>query len=326
MRKSILFILASLVLCVVLCFSACTGDKTNTVKVNEVTHSVFYAPQYAAMALGYFEEEGLNIELTNGGGADKTMAAVLSGDADIGLCGPEATIYVYKQGNEDYAQSFAQLTQCDGSFIIAREPNDNFEISDLKGSHIIAGRKGGMPVMVLEWILKNNGLDLSKDVYVDTSVTFNAMAGAFIGGNGDYVSLFEPTATLLVNENKGYVVMSLGEKSGRIPYTAYNAKKSYIQKRPDIIKAFTKALNKGQKYVANNSAKDIAECISGFFPDTDKADIERAIESYKSIGAYAESTYFSQESFDLLQNIIMEAGELSEHVDYDKLVYTKYMD
>ncbi len=325
MRKFILFILTAFI-CVVLCFSGCKSNDLKTVKVNEVTHSVFYAPQYAAISLGYFEEEGLNIELTNGGGADKTMAAVLSGDADIGLCGPEATFYVYSQGNEDYALTFAQLTQCDGSFLLSRDPVDDFKIEDLKGSHIIAGRKGGMPVMVLEWILKNNGLMPGEDVYVDTSVAFNAMAGAFIGGNGDYVSLFEPAATSIANENKGYVVMSLGEKSGRIPYTAFNAKKSYIDKNPDIIESFSKAVKKGQKFVLESTSEEIAEAIASFFPDTDTKDLAKAIDRYKSVGAYAQNTYFSKESFDLLQDIIKEAGELKEQVDYDKLVFTKFMD
>ncbi len=310
-----------------ICFCGC-NQKTSlsTVRVNEVTHSVFYAPQYAAIALGYFEEEGLNVELTNGGGADKTMAAILSGDADIGLCGPEATFYVYAQGNEDYAQTFAQLTQRDGSFLLSREPVENFDIKMLEGKHIIGGRKGGMPVMTMEWILKQNGLEPGVDVEVDTSIAFNAMAGAFIGGTGDYVSLFEPTATSLENEGKGYIVMSLGKESGDIPYTAYNAKKSYIENNPEIIKSFSNAIRKGQKFVYENSAEVIAETISSFFPDSDKNDIANAVQNYKDVEAYAKDIKFDKESFDLLQKIMMEAGELKEILPYEKLVCSDYME
>lgn len=309
-----------------ICFCGCT-QKTSltTVKVNEVTHSVFYAPQYAAIALGYFEEEGLNVELTNGGGADKTMAAVLSGDADIGLCGPEATFYVYAQGNEDYAQTFAQLTQRDGSFLLSREPVDNFDIKMLEGKHIIGGRKGGMPVMIMEWILKQNGLEPGVDVEVDTSIAFNAMAGAFIGGTGDYVSLFEPTATSLENEGKGYIVMSLGKESGNIPYTAYNAKKNYIENNPEIIKGFSEAIQKGQQFVYENSAETVAETIASFFPDSDTKDLASAVQNYKDAEAYARNIKFDKESFELLQKIVMEAGELKEMLPYEKLVCSDYM-
>ncbi len=319
-----------MLLCAAMLFSCTAKEKPPvdtpvvTVKVNEVTHSVFYAPQYAAMALGYFEEEGLEIELTNGGGADKTMAAVLSGDADIGLCGSEGTIYIYLAGNADYPKTFAQLTKCDGSFLLSREKQEDFKIENLKGAHIIAGRKGGMPVMVMEWILRQNGLTPGVDVTVDTSIAFNAMSGAFIGGTGDYVSLFEPTATSVVNEGYGYMVMSLGEQSGNIPYTAYNARQSYIKENPETIAAFVKAIEKGQSFVAQNEPKKIAEVILPYFPDTSLNDLAAAVKNYKQAGAYAENVTFTKESFDLLQDIIITAGELEQKVEYEKLVCTDF--
>lgn len=325
MKKILIFTV--IVMIIVFSLTACAeSDNTlTTVKINEVTHSVFYAPQYVAISQGYFEEVGINIELTNGGGADKTMTAVLSGDADIGLCGSEASIYVFVQGNEDYSQTFAALTQCDGSFLLAREPIENFTVDMLKGSTIVGGRKGGMPVMVLEWILNRNGLIPGIDVEVDTSIAFNAMAGAFISGTGDYVSLFEPTATSLQNENKGYIVMSLGEESGKVPYTAYCAKKSYIDNNPEIISNFIKAINKAQKFVYENDSLIVAEAISEFFPDTSVNDIANAVQRYKDINAYSQNTEFTQESFDLLQDIVIEAGELSEKVKYEDLVCTEFM-
>lgn len=325
MKKILIFTLIA-IMCA-FTFTACTqkSEELTTIKVNEVTHSVFYAPQYAAISLGYFEEEGLSIELTNGGGADKTMTALISGDAHIGLCGPEATIYAYNQGNEDYAQSFAQLTQCDGSFLLARENIENFTMDMLKGSTIIGGRKGGMPVMVLEWILKQNSLTPGVDVTVDTSIAFNAMAGAFIGGTGDYVSLFEPTATSMQNSGNGYIIMSLGEESGKVPYTAYCAKKSYIKENPEIISKFTKVINKAQIFVYENDAATVAETISEFFPDTSIKDLTSAIQSYKDINAYALNTEFTKESFDLLQDIVINAGELTQKVDYFDLVCTEFM-
>ena len=325
MKKILIFTLVTVM--TLLSFAGCakTENTLTTVKVNEVTHSVFYAPQYVAITMGYFEEAGLNVEITNGGGADKTMTAVLSGDADIGLCGPEATIYVYNQGNEVYAQTFARLTQCDGSFLLGRENIDNFTIDMLKGTTIIGGRKGGMPVMVLEWILKQNGLTPGVDVEVDTSIAFNAMAGAFISGTGDYVSLFEPTATSLQNENKGYIVMSLGEESGEVPYTTYCAKKSFIDENPEIIENFTNAINKAQTYVYENDATTVANAIAEFFPDTSIEDLANAVQSYKNINAYSHNTVFTKDAFDLLQDIVIEAGELTEKVNYEDLVRTEFM-
>src|SRR5574344_327096 len=223
------------------------------IKVAEVAHSIFYAPQYVAHSLGYFKEEGLDVDITLTSGADKVSAAVLSGDVDIGFCGSEATIYIYNEGENDFLVTFAGLTKRDGSFIVSRKKIDNFNLNDLKGKYIIGGRKGGMPEMTLEWSLSKNGIDPKKDVTIDTSIAFAAMSGAFIGGTGDFVTLFEPNALELEKNGFGYVVASLGEYGGIVPYTAYNAKKSYINDNPNVIKSFTKAIQRGLDYVHNNS-------------------------------------------------------------------------
>ena len=242
---------------------------TLTIKVNEVTRSVFYAPQYIAINNGYFKEKGLNIELTTGQGADAVMTAVLSNQSDIGFAGPEASIYVYNQGKEDYTQVFAQMTKKDGSFLVSRTNTDNFDWKDLKGKTIIPGRKGGVPYMTLEYVLKNNGIDPKKDVTLDDSIKFDLMAGAFASGNADYVTLFEPTASMTESQKKGYVVASVGEAAGEIPYTAYFAKKSYIANNEDTIQKFTDAIYQGEKWTKEHTSKEIAEVITNFFPGTD---------------------------------------------------------
>lgn len=291
------------------------------VKVAEVAHSIFYAPQYAAISEGFFEEEGLEVELTLASGADKVTAAVLSGDVDIGFSGSEATIYVYNGGEENYLKTFAQLTQKDGSFLVAREKNDNFKIEDLKGKYIIGGRKGGMPEMTLEWALKQNGIDPKKDLTIDTSISFAAMGGAFISGTGDYVSLFEPNALEIEKQGYGYVVASIGELGGIVPYTAYNARISYIKENEDTIKSFTKAIQKGLDFVHENDSETIAKSILKFFPDTSLNDLTEVIERYKRQDSWPKTTEFSVESFNHLQEIMIEAGELDEKVPYEELIY-----
>ena len=246
-----------------------TNNDVKNIKVSEVTRSVFYAPQYVAINNGYFKENGIEIELTTGQGADAVMTSVLSNQVNIGFAGPEASIYVYNEGKEDYCQVFAQMTKKDGSFLVAREKNDNFKWQDLKGKTIIPGRKGGVPYMTLEYVLRKNGLDPKKDVVLDDSIKFDLMAGAFTSGTADYVTLFEPTASLTQNENKGYIVASVGEAAGEIPYTAYFAKKSYIENNKETIQKFTNAIYKGQKWVKENSSEDIAKVVQSFFPDTD---------------------------------------------------------
>ena len=301
-----------------------TSNNLDKITVAEVTHSVFYAPQYAAISEGYFEDEGLDIELILTPGADNVMAAVLSGDANIGLSGSEATIYVYNGGEKDYVKTFAQLTQKDGSFIVSREKIDNFTLNDLIGKYIIGGRIGGMPEMTLEWSLKQNNIDLNK-LTIDTDIQFASMASAFIGGTGDFVNLFEPLATQVVNQGYGYKVASLGEYGGVVPYTAYNARCSYIEEHKDIIERFTKAIEKGLNFVNNNSSKVVAQSILDFFPDTSSDDLTSAVDAYKSVNTWPDNTTFTEESFNHLQEIIIEANQLNEKdkVNYKDLVYIK---
>ena len=294
------------------------------VKVAEVTHSIFYTPQYVAHALGYFENEGLDVEIILTAGADKVTAAVLSGDVQIGFCGSEATIYVYNQGEKDYLVNFAGLTKKDGSFIVSRKKIDNFNIQMLKNSYIIGGRKGGMPEMTLEYILKKHNINPKKDLTIDTSIAFSAMSGAFIGGTGDFVTLFEPNALSLEKNNFGYVVASLGELGGEVPYTVYNAKKSYIDKNKDIILGFTKAIQKGIDYVKSHESKEIASIILNYFPDVSLDDLTIIIERYKKIDSWYDNVLITEENFNHVQEIMESAGELTKKAPYDKLVTTYF--
>lgn len=306
------------------CFYQSKDNGTLTkVKVAEVTHSVFYAPQYVAMEQGYFEDEGLDIQLTLTSGADNVMAAVLSKDADIGLSGSEATIYVYNKGEKDYIKTFAQLTQKDGSFLISRKNIKNFKIEDLKGKYVIGGRQGGMPEMTLEYALKQNNIDPKKDLTIDTSIDFASMAGAFIGGTGDFVALFEPLATKIVNEGYGYKVKQLGTLTDNVPYTAYNARISYIKNNKETIEKFDKAIQRGLDFVNNNSSDKIAKVIMSQFPDTSYNDIQNAIDSYKQNNTWPQDTTFTEKSFNHLQDIVIEAGFLDKKVSYKDLIYEK---
>lgn len=299
-------------------------NKLKKVKVAEVTHSIFYAPQYVAHALGYFEEEGLDVEIILAAGADKVTAAVLSGDVEIGFCGSEATIYVYNNGEKDYLVTFAGLTKRDGSFIVSREKYDNFTLNNLKGKTIIGGRIGGMPEMTLEWTLKEAGLDVKSDLTIDTSIAFASMSGAFIGGTGDFVSLFEPNALQIEKQGYGYVVASLGELGGVVPYTAYNARKSYIEQNPDVIKSFTKATQKGLDYVHSHSSSEIADVIIKYFPDTSRTDLEKIVERYKNIDSWFDTTYITEDNFNHIQEIAKSAGQLDKFAPFDKLVNNNY--
>ena len=299
-------------------------SELQKVRVNEVTRSVFYAPKYVAISEGFFEQEGIEIELTTGQGADKVMTAVLANQSDIGFAGPEAAIYVYNEGKEDYAEVFAQMTKRDGSFLVSKEPTDNFSWDDLRGKTVIPGRKGGVPYMTLEYVLKKNGIDPQKDLVLDDSIKFDLMAGAFAGGEAEYVTLFEPTASLTEDSGKGYIVASVGEASGEIPYTAYFAKKSYINENEEIIQGFTNAIYKGQLWVQNHSAKEIAESIVDFFPDTDVDTLANAIQSYMDIDAWNETPVLTEESFNLLQDVMQEAGELDQRVEHSKVINNSY--
>ena len=299
-------------------------DDKNTltkVKVAEVAHTIFYTPAYAAISKGYFKEENIKIDLILTAGADKVTAAVLSGDVDVGFCGSEATIYVYNSGEKDYLVNFARLTKRDGAFLVSRKKYNNFTLDDLKGKTVIGGRKGGMPEMTFEWGLRQNGIDPKKDLSIDTSVAFPAMEGAFIGGDADFVTLFEPNALNVEKQGLGYVVGYVGEWGGEVPYTAYNARKSYIKENPEVIDGFTKAINKGLEYVKKTDSSIVAKDIYEIFPELSLNDLTAIIERYKTNDAWASSTKISKEDFEHLQEIMTSAGELDKKAPYDKLIY-----
>ena len=328
MKKKIIAAVIAAVLVVVIIVAVMISKKANqnqekdvkTIKLNEVTRSVFYAPQYAAITQGFFKEEGIELEITTGQGADNVMTSILAGQSDIGLCGPEASIYVYNEGKEDYVQVFAQLTKRDGSFLVSKNPTQNFSWSDLKGKTVIPGRKGGVPYMTLEYVLKQNGINPQTDLNLDDSIKFDLMAGAFTGGNAEYVTLFEPTASMTQDAGKGYIVASVGKAAGEVPYTAYCAKKSYIEKNQDIIEGFTRATYKGQQWVKTHSAKEVAEAVQSFFPATSLESLEKSVQSYKDIDAWNETPVLKKEAFDKLQLIKTEAGELKQQAPYEKIV------
>ena len=300
------------------------NEKNELVKVSEVTRSVFYAPQYIAIENGYFKENKIDIELTTAGGADAVMTQVLSNQANIGFAGPEASIYVYNEGKEDYTEVFAQMTKKDGSFLVAKEDAKEFKWEDLKGKKIIPGRKGGVPYMTLEYVLKKNGLDPKKDLKLDDSIKFDLMAGAFTSGDANYVTLFEPTASLTQKENKGYIVASIGKEAGDIPYTAYFAKKSYIKENEELIQNFTNAIYKGEQWVKNHTPEEIAQKIIKYFPGTEEELIKKAVQSYKEIDAWNETPVLTKESFERLQDVISKAGELDKKAPFEKIVNNKY--
>ena len=321
MKKKLGILCVAVIAAVAVVCTCIHPGKTETVRLNEVTHSVFYAPQYVALKLGFFKEEGVNVELTNGGGADKVMTAVLSGQSDIGLAGPEACIYVYNQGKDDYPRIFAQLTKRDGSFLVGREAGA-FQWSDLKGKTVIGGRAGGVPEMTLEYVMRQNGVIPQQDAEVDTSVQFNMMAGAFTGGSGDYVTLFEPTATEVELAGKGYILASIGQESGEIPYTAYFASQSYMSAHPEIIQQFTNAVAKGQAWVQSHTAAGVAEAIADQFPDTDLEVLTAVVQRYKDIDAWNAAPEMDQAALERLETVMETAGELAHEdwVDFDALV------
>lgn len=309
-------------------FSACGKEqeeqKLEKVTLNEVAHSIFYAPQYVAIENGYFEEEGLDLELVTGYGADKVMAAVISGDAQIGFMGAEASVYAYLEGANDPVVNFAQGTQRAGNFLVAREKMPDFQWSDLKGKEVIGGRKGGMPQMVFEYILKQNGLDPANDITIKQNIDFGSTAAAFSGGQGDFTIEFEPAATSLEQEGAGYVVASCGVDSGYVPYTSYSAKTSYIEENPEIVQKFTDALQKGVDYVNSHTPEEIAKVIQPQFKENNLDTITTIVKRYQEQDTWKENLVFEKESFELLQDILEGAGELEERAKYEELVTTEF--
>ena len=325
MKKKISLLLILSMLFSIL-ITGCGKEESDLTKLtlNEVAHSIFYAPMYVAIEEGYFADEGIDLELVTGFGADKTMTAVLSGEADIGFMGSEATIYTYLGNTDDYVVNFAQLTQRAGNFLVAREPMDNFKWEDLKGKNVLGGRQGGMPEMVFEYILKMNNIDPKTDLTIDQSIDFGSTAAAFSGGQGDFSVEFEPFATSLEEKGDGYIVASLGVDSGYVPYTAFSAKSSYMNKNPKIIQGFTNALQKGMDYVNSHSSEEIAKVIAPQFEETQISTITSIVERYKSQKTWKENLIFEEDSFILLQDILMDAKELDQPVPYEDLVTTEY--
>lgn len=328
MKKKGIALFLSLAMLLTL-FVGCANSKDSEKKLqkvtlNEVAHSIFYAPMYVAIEKDYFKDAGIDLELITGFGADKTMTAVLSNEADIGFMGPETTVYTYNEGANDKIVNFAQLTQRAGNFLVAREEMPDFRWEDLKGRKVLGGRSGGMPQMVFEYVLKQQGIDPKKDLTIDKSIDFGSTAAAFSGGNGDFSVEFEPGATNLEKEVSGYVVASLGVDSGYVPYTAFSAKESYIKKHPELIQSFTNALQKGMTYVNNHSAAEIAKVIAPQFKDTDEATIAMIVERYQKQDTWKDDLVFTKDSYELLLDILEEAGVLTDRPPYKDLITTTY--
>ena len=327
MKKIICIILTICML--ILPFSACKDKNRddNTIRLTEVTHSIFYAPLYVAIENGYFKDEGLNISLSNGGGADKCMTAILSGSADVGLFGPEAAIYVHLGGRKDLPKVFAQLTKRDGSFLVSRvDEKRTFSWQNLKDKEIIAGRRGGVPAMTLEYVLNNNGLFDKQNVTLNYDIQFNLTAAAFIGGTGDYVTMFEPTASECEQNGNGYVVASVGKESGEVPYTCFCALQSYIGKNNAKIEKFVKAMYKAIDYTLSTDAEEVAKAIQGQFPATSVESLKRSIEMYKEIDAWVTNMSMTETALNNLQTIMERAGELEKRVSHDALTLNDVSD
>lgn len=319
------FAFISILFIFLLISSGCTKKDTSTVvRLNEVTHSIFYAPQYVAMEKGFFNEEGLSIELSNGQGSDKSMTALISDSADIALLGTEAGIYVYNEGKEDYPICFAQLTQRAGNFLISRQNEVNFRWDNVRGKEILGGRIGGMPEMILEYILNKNGVIPFEDVEIIDNIQYGSTSGAFAGGQGDYTVEFEPTASTLETQGYGYVVASLGVDSGKVPYTVYMATKDYIKNNPETVQKFTNAIYKGQLWVDSHTPKEIAEVIKNHFKENTVDEIEKIVVRYKDQETWIKNPIFEEESLDLAQEILKQNGQLSSPVDYNKFINTEF--
>lgn len=304
-------------------FCGCETDD-NVIRLNEVTHSLFYTPQYLAMALGYFEEEGLTVEVTNGSGADNVMTALLTNEADIGLMGCESNIYVYLQGKKDYPKIIGQLTKRDGSFLVARTDIENFDYTGIENQTVLMGRKGGMPAMILQYVLNNKGYFDGQNITMDYSIQFGVLAPAFTGGTGDLVPLFEPTASQLVKEGKGYIVSAIGMDSGEIPYTCYTATEKFLSERGEQAEKFLRAVWRGTEYVFSHTAEECAVLVAQYFDGTSLDLIVSAIENYQKYDVWTATPVTDETAFYRIQDIMQNAGELSQRVDYDVIVDNTY--
>ncbi|HBI72632.1 MAG TPA: hypothetical protein DEG06_09605 [Lachnospiraceae bacterium] len=320
MKKKLVSILIIVAMTAFLAVGCKKEEGLTKITLNEVAHSIFYAPMYVAFEEGYFEEEGLKVTLVNGLGADKTMTAVISGEAEIGFMGAEASIYVYNEGADDYVVNFAQLTQRAGNFLVTRDLNEDFKWENVKGKTVIGGRKGGMPEMVFEYILKKQGIDPAKDLTIVQNIDFGLTSQAFAAGQGDYTIEFEPQATALELEGAGKVAASLGVESGKVPYTAFSAKKSYIEKNPKVIEGFTNALQKGMDYVGTHTPEEIAKVIQPQFAETDKEKLVKIVTRYYEQDTWKDNLIFEEDSLNLLQDILDMAGELTDRVPYDAII------
>lgn len=324
MKRRFICVLALIVVSVLTMAGCKKKDDYIEITLNEVAHSIFYAPMYVAFEEGYFEDEGLKVNLVNGLGADKTMTALLAGECEIGFMGAEASIYVYNQGAEDYVLNFAQLTQRAGNFLVSRDLNEDFKWENLEGKTVLGGRKGGMPQMVFEYILKNKGMDPQKDLNIIQNIDFGLTSQAFASGQGDYTIEFEPAATALELEGIGKVVASLGVESGKVPYTSFSARKSYIEKHPDVIQKFTNAIQRGMDYVQSHTPEEIAKAISGQFKETDEKTLVLLVKRYYEQETWRDNLIFEEESLNLLQDILELAGELDNRVPYENIVTTEF--
>lgn len=310
--------------CAFLAFGASCKTDDNVVRLSEVTHSLFYTPQYLALALGYFDEEGLTVEITNGSGADNVMTALLTNEADIGLMGCESNIYVFLQGKKDYPKVIGQLTKRDGSFLVARTDISNFNYQNIQNTTVLMGRKGGMPAMILQYVLNNKGYENGKNITMDYSIQFGALAPAFSGGNGDFVPLFEPTASQLVKEGKGYIVSAIGMDSGEIPYTCYTATTSFLKNNAHKAEKFLRAVWKGTQYALTHSAEDCARLVARYFEGTSLDLITSAVSNYQKFDVWTTSPVTDKVAFERIQDIMQNAGELATRVDYDAIVDNTY--
>lgn len=320
MKKRLITVLIAAVFAIMIPFAFAGCKKDNkTIKINEVTHSVFYAPLYLADALGYFEEEGFKIDITNGGGADKTMAAVLANEADVGFCGPEAVVYTYLGGSDDCPKVFGQLTKRDGSFLVGRVKEDNFDWKSLEGKDVIGGRPGGVPLMTFQYVLKQ----INVKANLVTNIDFNLMTAAFEGGTADYCTMFEPVASEYQKAGKGFIVGSVGQQAGEIPYTCFMAKSSYINKNPEKIEGLLRGITKAIKYLKETDSATVAKLLVRYFDGTSEESLKTSVESYAKIDAWVDNMAMKETAFNNLQDIIESAGELKQRVSFDSVIMTE---